>query len=132
MARVAPMKTPAQAAANFAANGGAPSAATNWATNLSSNLPAVFAAAAAAVGLWQANVSTAEAATAYKSGLVACGLEHRADCRQDSGCIESHLYGTGEGGRWAWRQLYEFRKRVDAGRGDGDGEPQPDQPARHL
>lgn len=69
MARIAPIKTAAQATANYKQNGGSANAANNWATNLSSDLPAVFAAAAAAVGTWQQNVSTAEAATAFTTGL---------------------------------------------------------------
>lgn len=69
MARIAPMKTPAQASTNYANNGGSAQAATNWATNLSADLPAVFAAASAKVGFWSSQVSTVQAQNNYVSGL---------------------------------------------------------------
>jgi hypothetical protein len=67
--KLAPPKTPAQAASNYGTNGGSVQAANNWAANLSSNFAAVLSAAAAAVGTWQANVSTQQAAADYQSGL---------------------------------------------------------------
>jgi hypothetical protein len=69
MARIAPLKTPAQAAANYARNGGSPTAAALWATNLSADLPAVFAAAKAAGPTWQQNVNTPQALLNYGNGL---------------------------------------------------------------
>jgi hypothetical protein len=62
-------KTAAQAAANYGTNGGSAAAANAWAQNLGTNFAAVLAKAAAAVGTWQANVSTLEAASNFQGGL---------------------------------------------------------------
>jgi len=69
MARIAPIKTPQQAAANYGTNGGAASAANNWATNFTTDIPAILSAAAAAVSFWQSQVSTQQAATNFTNGL---------------------------------------------------------------
>jgi hypothetical protein len=69
MARIAPMKTPAQAAADYVAGAGSANAATLWAANLSADLPQVFANASAAAPLWQQEVSSPAALTAYRAGL---------------------------------------------------------------
>jgi hypothetical protein len=63
------MKTPAQAATLYGTNGAAPAATNLWATNFNSNFLSMLDKAAAAVGLWQANVSTPVAATNFKNGL---------------------------------------------------------------
>ena len=67
--KMSPPKTPAQAAAAYGTNGSAPAAANLWAANLSINFAQVLSKAAAAVGTWQANVSTSEAANNFTGGL---------------------------------------------------------------
>ena len=67
--KMSPPKTPAQAAAAYGTNGGSPTAANAWAANLSVNFAQVLAKAAQAVGTWQANVSTSEAAANFTGGL---------------------------------------------------------------
>ena len=69
MARIAPIKTAAQAAANYGTNGGAPAAANNWATNFTADIPAILSAAAAAVGTWQTNVALPQSAINFTNGL---------------------------------------------------------------
>jgi len=67
--KLRPPKTAAQAAAAYGTNGGSPNAANAWAANLSINFAQVLQRAAAAVGTWQQNVSTAEAAAMFTGGL---------------------------------------------------------------
>jgi len=69
MSRMAPAKTAAQAAALYGVNGSSVNTANLWAANLSSNFAAILQKAAAAVGTWQAAVSTAEAAAMFTGGL---------------------------------------------------------------
>lgn len=67
--KLGPKKTAAQAASNYGTNGGSVAAANNWAANLSANFAQVLQKAASAVGTWQANVSTAQAANNFTGGL---------------------------------------------------------------
>lgn len=69
MARIAPIKTAAQATANYGSNAGASTAVQLWSTNLTADLPAIYNAAIAAAPLWTENVSTVAAQTAFKAGL---------------------------------------------------------------
>jgi len=82
------MKNAQQAAANYGTNGGSVAAQTNWAANFSANIPAILDAAAKAVALWQANVSTALAASNFTAGL--------ARAKQDAGAIATKVNGVGK------------------------------------
>lgn len=69
MARVAPVKTAAQAAAKYGANGSSGSAATEWASGYTADIPGILDAAARSVSYWQSQVSTALAASNFTTGL---------------------------------------------------------------
>lgn len=64
-----PIKTAVAATAKYGTNGGSATAAADWAAGWSVDPAAIFAAAAAAVDTWQANVSTPLAAANFKAGL---------------------------------------------------------------
>lgn len=63
------MKTAAQAAANYVANGATPATALLWSNDYVAALPTMLDKAIAAIPLWQANVSTALAASNMSKGL---------------------------------------------------------------
>jgi hypothetical protein len=63
------MKTPQQAATLYGTNGSAPAATQLWAANFNSNFLSMLDKAAAAVGTWQANVSSPVAAKNFTGGL---------------------------------------------------------------
>jgi hypothetical protein len=88
MAKTRPIKTAQTAAANYGTNGSAPAAATAWAAGYTADISAIFNAAAAAVGTWQANVSTAKAATNFTQGL--------ARAAQNTGTIATKVNGVGK------------------------------------
>jgi hypothetical protein len=63
------MKTAAQAAAAYVANGTNPTAVALWASDYNAAYPTMITKAVAAIPLWQANVSTAQAAANMANGL---------------------------------------------------------------
>lgn len=63
------MKTPQQAATKYGTNGAAATATALWAANFNAEYLNMLADAAAAVGTWQANVGTAQAAANFTAGL---------------------------------------------------------------
>lgn len=72
------MKTAAQAAANYVANGTAPAAVSLWATDYNAAYSTMIQKAIAAIPLWQANVSTALAASNMSKGLTKAGTKQAA------------------------------------------------------
>lgn len=63
------MKTAAQAASKYGANGGSPASGQLWSADFLAAFPKMIANAVAQTPYWQAQVSTAAAAAAYKAGL---------------------------------------------------------------
>jgi hypothetical protein len=88
MARIAPIKTAAQAAASYGTNGGGATAAQNWANGFTADIPAILSAAAAAVGRWQEAVVSDQAAQNFTSGL------NRA--KNNAGAIAAKVNGVGK------------------------------------
>ena len=81
------MKTAAQAAAAYVANGSAPTAVQLWATDYNAAYPTMINKAIAAIPLWQANVSTAQAAKNMSNGLT------KAQAKQ--GAVATKVSGAG-------------------------------------
>lgn len=63
------MKTPQQAATKYGTNGAAATATALWAANYNAEYLSMLTAASGAVGTWQANVASAQAAANFTKGL---------------------------------------------------------------
>lgn len=79
------MKTAAQAAAAYVANGSAPTAVALWATDYNQAYPTMITKAIAAIPTWQANVSTALAASNMQKGLTKAGTKQAIVASKVSG-----------------------------------------------